>query len=226
MRAADRRSAHPLSGCAKQSLQTPGAKTRRGNEMGCLKSETGMTNRAVGIACPGRGAARNEVERCTADPGPDWNGPRKSGLPDLRVFERRSRVNPRSVSAAHHSAMLHAALRPGHESAATRCEPTFTCGRIRSIVSGLLFTMKTATRTCEPSARDIVLARDLHAIFELDDVRARNLLVEVCSNAWAPPHGPSACTRRKLMLVPARQIGHMSRFGAAARGLRRGRRPE
>jgi hypothetical protein len=48
----------------------------------------------------------------------------------------------------------------------------------------LLFTMKTATRTCEPSARDIVLAGDLHAIFELDDVRARNLLVEVCSNAW------------------------------------------
>ena len=77
--------------------------------------------------------------------------------------------------------------------------------------------MKTATRTCEPSARDIVLARNLHAIFELDDVRARKLLVEVCSNAWAPPHGPSACTRRKLMLVPARQIGHMSRFGAAAR---------
>src|ERR1700756_5304911 len=70
-------------------------------------------------------------------------------------------------------------------------EPTFTCGRIRSIVSGLLFTMKTATRTCEPSARDIVLARDLHAIFELDDVRARNLLVEVCSNAWPHRMGPA-----------------------------------
>jgi hypothetical protein len=35
-------------------------------------------------------------------------------------------------------------------------EPTFTCGRIRSIVSGLLFTMKTATRTCEPSARGAI----------------------------------------------------------------------
>src|ERR1700757_888223 len=70
-------------------------------------------------------------------------------------------------------------------------EPTFTCGRIRSIVSGLLFTMKTATRTCEPSARDIVLARDCHAIFELDDVRARNLLVEVCSNAWPHRMGPA-----------------------------------
>jgi len=32
----------------------------------------------------------------------DWNGPRKSGLPDLRAYGRRSRVNPRSVSAAHH----------------------------------------------------------------------------------------------------------------------------
>jgi len=32
---------------------------------------------------------------------------------------------------------------------AASCEgPTFTCGRIRSIVSGLLFTMKTATGTC------------------------------------------------------------------------------
>jgi hypothetical protein len=104
-----RRSAHPSIRVSEAKLQTPDAKKRRGNETGCLKSETGMTNRAVGIACPGRGAARNEVERCTADPGPDWNGPRKSGLPDLRVFERRSRVNPRSVSAAHHSAMLHAA---------------------------------------------------------------------------------------------------------------------
>jgi hypothetical protein len=33
------------------------------------------------------------------------NGPRKSVLPDLRIFERRSRVSPRSVSAAHHSAL-------------------------------------------------------------------------------------------------------------------------
>src|SRR5262249_35327204 len=29
-------------------------------------------------------------------------------------------------------------------------EPTFTCGRLRSIVSGLLFTMGIATRTCAP----------------------------------------------------------------------------
>ena len=49
--------------------------------------------------------------------------------------------------------------------------------------------MKTATRTCELSARDIVLAGDLPAIFELEDVRARNLLVEVCSNAWAQRMG-------------------------------------
>src|SRR5262249_21165677 len=31
-------------------------------------------------------------------------------------------------------------------------KPTLTCGRPRPIVFGLLFTMKTATRTCEPSA--------------------------------------------------------------------------
>jgi len=29
--------------------------------------------RAV-LTCPGRGAARNEVERCTADPGPPQTG--------------------------------------------------------------------------------------------------------------------------------------------------------
>src|ERR1700724_4733513 len=33
------------------------------------------------------------------------NDPRKSDLPDLRAFERRSRVKPRSVSAAHHNAI-------------------------------------------------------------------------------------------------------------------------
>jgi hypothetical protein len=38
-------------------------------------------------------------------------------------------------------------------------EPTSTCGRIRSIVSGLLFTMKTATRTCKPSARGAMRSR-------------------------------------------------------------------
>src|ERR1700730_5250137 len=34
----------------------------------------------VGIACPGRGAARNEVERCTADPG----SPRTGTVPGLQ----------------------------------------------------------------------------------------------------------------------------------------------
>src|SRR6516165_4387881 len=34
-----RRSAHPSFGVSEAKSQTPGAKTRRGNEMGCLKSE-------------------------------------------------------------------------------------------------------------------------------------------------------------------------------------------
>src|SRR3989442_15792645 len=34
-----RRSAHPSIRVGEARLQTPGAKTRRGNEMGCLKSE-------------------------------------------------------------------------------------------------------------------------------------------------------------------------------------------
>src|SRR5258707_8158324 len=51
-----------------------------------------------------------------------------------------------------------AALRPGHGSCRdallrrVKNQPSRVV-RIRSIVSGLLFTMKTATRTCEPSAR-------------------------------------------------------------------------
>src|SRR5437660_10534579 len=48
---------------------------------------------------------------------------------------------------------------------------------------------ETATRTCEPSARDIVLARDLHAIFELDDVRARDLLDNGPLERMGPAHG-------------------------------------
>jgi hypothetical protein len=50
-------------------------------------------------------------------------GPRKSGPPDLRAFKCRSRVNPRSVSAAHRGSCPlrnrhhagRAALRPGHD---------------------------------------------------------------------------------------------------------------
>src|SRR6516165_4025510 len=42
-------------------LQTLGADMRRGNEMGCLKVNN-ATNASDAIACPGRGAARNEVE--------------------------------------------------------------------------------------------------------------------------------------------------------------------
>ena len=61
-------------------------------------------------ACPGRGSACSASARNGAPLSRDRSndggryGPRKSGLPDLHAFERRSRVNPRSVSAAHHSA--------------------------------------------------------------------------------------------------------------------------
>ena len=64
-------------------------------------------------ACPGRSAARHPAAVVTnvargalqnrdRREGGVWNGPRKSGLPDLRTSRRRSRVNPRSMSAAHH----------------------------------------------------------------------------------------------------------------------------
>src|SRR5262249_4402157 len=93
----------------------------------------------VCAACPGCGAARAhageaQTRNACASGAPlirdrhtagVCNGARKSYLSDLRAFECRSRVNPRSVSAAHHftpalpplsrvSAGVHAALRPGH----------------------------------------------------------------------------------------------------------------
>jgi hypothetical protein len=43
------------------------------------------------------------------------NDPRKSGLPDLRIFDCRSRVDPRSVSAAHHSALSRSMLRSARD---------------------------------------------------------------------------------------------------------------
>jgi hypothetical protein len=46
----------------------------------------------------------------------------QSGLPDLRAFERRSRVNPRSVSATHRVALHCARDTNGIK------EPSATCG--------------------------------------------------------------------------------------------------
>jgi hypothetical protein len=60
-------------GVSEATMQNSGAKMRRGKEKGCLKVNK-VTNASDAIACPGRGAARNEVERCTADPGPPQTG--------------------------------------------------------------------------------------------------------------------------------------------------------
>src|SRR5262249_1340132 len=52
------------------------------------------------------------------------------------------------------SALLRCArdTRVSRRTSASCEQPTFTCGPRGCIVSGLLLTMKTATRTCEPSA--------------------------------------------------------------------------
>ena len=56
--------------------------------------------------------------------------------------------------AAHYFLLRCARDTGARRPAAAWCEePTYACGRIRSLVSGLLLTMKTATRTCKPSAR-------------------------------------------------------------------------
>src|SRR6516164_4415327 len=97
-----------------------------------------MRNPAVRIACPGRGAARALAKRCVADPGPLQTAavPVLQRIIPLRFMLRCARDTelPRRTAAS--------------------CEETtFTCGRIRSLVSDLLLTMKITTRTCEPSAR-------------------------------------------------------------------------
>ena len=85
------------------------------------------------IACPGCDAARASATRCVADPGP----PQIAAVPGLQ--------RTTSCCAAH-------GTRAPRRTAASCKEPTFACGRLRSIVSGLLFTMKTATRACDRSA--------------------------------------------------------------------------
>src|SRR6266540_5151333 len=52
-------------------------------------------------------AKRSGAVRRRSGTATDPDGPRKSGMPDLRAFKCRSRVNPRSVSAAHHFTSLH-----------------------------------------------------------------------------------------------------------------------
>jgi hypothetical protein len=64
----------PSPGARSNDAKPRAQKMRRGNESGCLKSETGMTNRAVGIVYPGCGAARASAKRCAADPGPPRTG--------------------------------------------------------------------------------------------------------------------------------------------------------
>src|SRR5262249_28269808 len=82
------------------------------------------------------------AKRCIADPGP----PRTITIPGLQ------RIIPLRF-------MLRCAQ--GHDRATTTAasceEPTSTCGRICSIVSGLLFTMKTATPTCRAVSASLLL---------------------------------------------------------------------
>jgi hypothetical protein len=62
----------------------------------------------VGVGQGGRGRGVPPLVRDRREGGV-CNGPRKSGLPDLRIFDCRSRVDPRSVSAAHHAPPARAA---------------------------------------------------------------------------------------------------------------------
>ena len=81
-------------------------------------------------------------------------------------------------------------------------EPTFTCGRIRSTVSGLLFTGKIATRTCEcVSARYCSRRRSSRYLRVGRHPRAQSPRRGLLERR-GPAHGPA----HKLMLVPARQI--------------------
>src|SRR5262249_43738874 len=118
-------------------------------------------------ANPGRGkraaGTRSAVAKAMADliTGPPKLQRRRVGcLKSEQGYERVRRCRVSGRDAAHHFVLRCARdTRARQPAAASREEPTFTCGRIRSIVSGLLFTMKTATRTCEPSARGAMRRR-------------------------------------------------------------------
>jgi hypothetical protein len=76
-----------------------------------------------------------------------------SGKPEIGVCSAPQR-NQVYADCVNLSALLRCArdTRVSRRTSASCEQPTFTCGPRGCIVSGLLLTMKTATRTCEPSA--------------------------------------------------------------------------
>jgi hypothetical protein len=128
-----RRSAHPSIRVSEAKLQNPGRKTapREREDLGCLKSEEGY-ERVRGLCVP------DAVQRVTK-----W-----SGAALIRDRQRLRRFRVCSASCRCASCCAAPGTRELPRRTAASCEePTFTCGRIHSIVSGLLFTMKIATRT-------------------------------------------------------------------------------
>ena len=63
-----------------------------------------------------------------------WNDPRKSGSPELRAITCRCRASPRSVSAAHHSALRAPCCTPTSLRSLRKldCVPTYDRSRQRS----------------------------------------------------------------------------------------------
>jgi hypothetical protein len=98
----------------------------------------------------------------------------------------------------------HAALRPGHQSAATQIRPRLLiAGRTNlhvwsagSVVCGLLFTMKIPTQACEPSASAAVNAQHRHP--SLPGLTRQSIVFEksFCENRWAPRSSPGATRAR------------------------------
>jgi hypothetical protein len=94
-----RRFAHPSTGVSEAKRQTPGAKKRAAGtrECGLIELVRWECNPTIDYACPGCGAARSGAQLIR-----DRHALERStqvGFTRLAHIGRRSRVNPRSVSA-------------------------------------------------------------------------------------------------------------------------------
>src|SRR5262249_29967792 len=159
----------PRFGVSEAKLQTPGAENAPRERDGLFEKRMRLRRRPTLSRVPdavqritkwGHKRVDARLRRAMAPLIRDRHRLERStqvGFTRLAHFKRRSRVNPRSVSAAHHFVLRcardteSAAIQHSCATAGRANNQPVAVGnerRLRSLVSGLLFTMNGATPTC------------------------------------------------------------------------------